>query len=415
MNRFFGFLKDIDKSSRSILYTCFFAFFFNGLFTLMMGSFLPDLKMQYGLTETQSGIMLSGHSAGNLLAAFTSGLVPLLLGRRKSMVVLCSMATLGFGMILVSGNPFWLVLAFIFTGIGRGSVSNFNNGTVNQLTNGNPAASNILHAFFAVGALSAPIVFLIFSRFGGWQAVVAGIIVLGLLVAVAFSRMRFQEDKPSRKDGAHSSMVFVKNRSYLIFAGMMFFYLCAEYSINGWLVTYLQSKPSLLTGFAASQNAQGALQAFSQSMASLLWIIILVGRLTCAALSAKIAQKKLLLVNSAGAVVFFALLLFGESIPMVVVSVAGLGFCLAGICPMIYSDASYITNVYPMGTSTLLALGSIGAIAMPSIVGVMADHFGFVGGMASILVSVILLLVLALLNALLPPQPVAGEHPAQEQ
>lgn len=142
-------------------------------------------------------------------------------------------------------------------------------------------------------------------------------------------------------------------------------------------------------------------------MATLLWVIILVGRLTCAALSRRIPQKRLLVATSAGVVAFFALLLFGSSVPMVTIAVAGLGFSLAGICPMIYSDASHITNIYPMGTSTLLALGSIGAIVMPSIVGGVADAYGFTGGMACIFVAVILLLTLAVINLAVPQKKMA--------
>ena len=211
--------------------------------------------------------------------------------------------------------------------------------------------------------------------------------------------MQFAQDMPDRKDKSQSSMSFLKNYSFLIWAGMMLFYLCAEYSISGWLVTYLQNKPSLLESFA---DSTGGLTTYSQVMATVLWAIILVGRLTCAALSTKIPQKTLLLTNSAGAVLFFALLLFGESIVVITLAVVGLGFCLSGICPMIYSDAPAVTNIYPMGTSTLLALGSVGAIAMPSVVGVMADAYGFTGAMGCILGAIILLLVFAILNVVLP-------------
>ncbi|MCE5344368.1 MAG: MFS transporter [Eubacteriales bacterium] len=241
-----------NRDTRCILLVCFFAFFFNGLQTLMMGSILPDMKVSYGLTDTQAGLMLSGHSAGNLAACFLSGLVPLWLGRRKSIVLLSALAATGFTMMLVSGNLIWLVAAFAFTGMGRGSVSNFNNATVNRVTDGSPTASNLLHSFFAVGAISAPLVFLLFSRIAGWRAAVGAIILLGVLVSLSFSRVRLKNDRPDRADRAQKSLAFLRNRTYLILSAMMFFYLCAEYAINGWLVTYLQSKPQLLAQFTAT-------------------------------------------------------------------------------------------------------------------------------------------------------------------
>ncbi len=41
-------------------------------------------------------------------------------------------------------------------GIGRGSVSIFNNSIINDYGDGTPAALNILHTFFAFGAFLAP-------------------------------------------------------------------------------------------------------------------------------------------------------------------------------------------------------------------------------------------------------------------
>jgi len=367
-----------DRGTRRILGACFLAFFLNGLTTLMMGSLLPDMKASYGLTDTQSGIILSGHSIGNLIACFLSGLVSLWLGRRKAIVALSIISSIGFTMVLFFGNPLWLIAAFILTGIGRGSISNFNNATVNRVTHGDPSASNVLHSFFAAGAICAPLVFLLASRVAGWKTAVVCIVLLGIGVTVNFSTLRLPDDRPDRADQSQKSLAFLRNPSFLIFCGMMFFYLCAEYSINGWLVTYLQSKPDLLKQFTGP-DAHAGLVAYSQTMATLLWAIMLAGRLTSAALAHRLPQKLLMMLDSVGVLIFFILLLSSHAILPITLSIAGLGFCMAGICPMIYSDASYINNVYPMGTSTILAIGSVGAIVMPVLVGIMADAYGFAG------------------------------------
>ena len=73
---------------------------------------------------------------------------------------------------------------------------------------------------------------------------------------------------------------------------------------------------------------------------------------------------------------------------------------MAGICPMIYSDAAIFTNTYPMATSALLAMGSTGAIIMPALVGALAEVFGFTGGMSAIFVSVAMLVICAVLNVI---------------
>ena len=395
----FSFFKKLDKRSRAVVFACYFAFMCNGLLNMMMGSMLPDLKAEYGLSDTVSGLFLSAHSAGNVIAGFVSALVPLFLGERKSIMLLSGMAILGFGMTVFWGNPVWLFLAFICIGFGRGSITNFTNRTVNRLTGGNPSASNCLHATFAVGAIVSPMAFLFLSLRFGWRAgpiFVAGCFLLNIL---SLSRMKLDVEYPDRNNRANRTLVFLKNPSFLILAGMMFCYVCSEYSVNGWLVTYIQNKQELLNSFGKSgAELDQAVKAYSQTMATLLWVVMLIGRLACAFASAKVPQKKLMMGLSLGMIVFFALLLTSSTIPMVTLSVAGLGFCMSGMSPMIYSDSATFSNVYPMVTSVLLVVGAGGSIIMNSLVGILADHFGFKVGMGAIFVTVIILGVLAILN-----------------
>jgi len=391
----FSFLRKLDKQGKILLATCFFAFFSNGSLALMMGSVMPDLKSAYGLSDTVSGLFLSAHSAGNLIAGFISGLVPLWLGQRKSIMLLASLGAVGFLMMVLWGNPIWLFVAFLFTGMGRGSVTNFDNRMVNLLSGGSPAATNLLHSSFAIGAILTPMVFLGLRTGVSWQVGLSYVIVLCAVSVWNFSRMRLKNDMPDRKDKVNSTMAFMKNPSFMILAMMMFCYLCSEYAINGWLVTYIQNKENLLASLAASgQNVT----AYSQTMATLLWVVMLIGRLLCAALSAKVGQKILMMASSFGVAIFFGLMLTSSTVAMVSVSVAGLGLCMAGICPMIYSDAAIFTNTYPMATSILLGVGSGGAILMPTLVGSLAERFGFNGGMSAIFVTVLLLVVFSVLN-----------------
>lgn len=394
-----AFFKNLDRSSRSTLYTCFFIYICSGIYSLIMGSMMPDLKAAYHLSDTMSGLLLSAHSAGNMIAGFVSALIPLYLGERRSITLLASLMALGFLMILISGNPVWMFVAFLLTGFGRGSVTNFNNRTVNVVSGGSPAATNLLHGSFALGAIVAPMLFLAVRTWLGWRAAVIAVVCISAVGLWRLSRLKLANDRPDRRDKKNRTLRFLKNPSFLIFGAMMFFYLCTEYAINGWLVTYIQNKQSLLSGFGASGEAlKDAVRAYSQSMATLLWIVMLAGRLFCAAVSARVPQKKMMLTASVGAAVFYGLMLASNTISVVTVCVAGLGFCMAGICPLIYSDAAIFTNTYPMATSILLAIGSSGAILMPTLVGALAERFGFGGGMSAIFVAVVLLVVSALLN-----------------
>lgn len=395
----FSLFKKLDRNSRSTLYTCFFIYLCSGIYALIMGSVMPDLKAAYHLSDTLSGLLLSAHSAGNMIAGFVSALIPLYLGEKRSITLLASLQAIGFIMVIIYGNPVWMLVAFLLTGFGRGSVTNFNNRTVNAVSGGSPTATNLLHASFALGSVAASMLFLAVSTWLGWRAALIVVVSIGAVGVWRLSRLKLVNDRPDRKDKKNRTLRFLKNPSFLIHGSMMFFYLCTEYAVNGWLVTYIQNKQSLLADFAAEGEALiSAVEAYSQSMAGLMWIVILVGRLFCAALSARVSQKKIMLVAGVGAAGFYGLMLVSNTIPVVTLCVAGLGFCMAGFGPMIYSDAAIFTNTYPLATSSLLAIGSAGAILMPALVGALAERFGFGGGMSAIFVAAVLLVVSSLLN-----------------
>ena len=103
----FAFIGKLQERERRVLYTCFFAFFCNGALALTQGSALPDLKAAYGLSDTISGIFLSAHSIGNLIAALISGLLPLYLGRKRSVLLMSALAFLGFFMMILSLKIFY--------------------------------------------------------------------------------------------------------------------------------------------------------------------------------------------------------------------------------------------------------------------------------------------------------------------
>lgn len=177
----------------------------------------------------------------------------------------------------------------------------------------------------------------------------------------------------------------MKDKRFLLLCAMLFCYMCVETSVNGWLVTYL--------------TESGVMSArYAQVLASLLWLIILVGRLTCGMLSRRVKVRSLLLCLSAGVACFFVLLMLGRSLAVITVSIIGLGFCMAAICPLINAQCGPYYGVYSMAVGMTLVIGSVGSILMPMVVGVVASSQGFTGGMSTIVAAVLLLVGMAFLN-----------------
>ena len=59
----------------------------------------------------------------------------------------------------------------------------------------------------------------------------------------------------------------------------------------------------------------------------------------------------------------------------------------------------YATELYTQfNVDAIIRIGSAGGIAMPTIVGALADHYGFAGGMTAILVAICMLVLCSAIN-----------------
>ncbi|MDD3766137.1 MAG: MFS transporter [Eubacteriales bacterium] len=383
-----SFYKQLGKDERYILTCCFFVFAVNGLYSMILGSMLPLISSEYQLSNVISGSLISAHQIGNLLASFIAGVLPIYIGRKNSVIFLCVFVIAGFLLMISTGNPLLLLLAFLFTGISRGSISNFNNSIVNEVSNSSAAAINFLHSVFAVGALLAP--FLVIAGVNlmgskGWK--LAGI-VIAVLAAVAmflFSRAKLVDAKVQKKS-KKMSYKFLKFIPFWINSGILFFYLCAEATINGWIVKYFVDSSIMTTEYA-------------QVLASLLWAVILIGRLVVSAVGNKIPKKKILLVTSIGTTLFYMLLLSSRNTTVITLAIAGLGFSMAGIYPTTIANVGNTLKEYPMSLGMLLIIGGMGSILMPTITGALSDLFGIFAGMSAIVVAIFLMLVFVIINA----------------
>lgn len=377
-----SFFSQLDPRNKYILLCCFFVFAVNGLYGMILGSLLPLISNAYNLNNTISGGLISAHQVGNLIAGFIAGVLPLYLGRKKAVIFMCCFVVMGFLIMILTGNPVLLILGFLFTGLSRGSISNFNNTMVNEISNSSSAALNILHSIFAIGALLAPFLVILSTRLTGdfgWKLSAIVIIVLALISMILFSRMDMGESVRI-KQKTDKSYVFIKDRKFQIGAGILFFYLCCEATINGWMVKYF-----IDSGIMSIQ--------YAQILASLLWVVILAGRLTTAFIGERIPKKITLTVLSAGTVMFYLLLLSTRNVTTITFAIMGLGFSMAGIYPTTVSTLGGIIKTYPMSMGVLLMIGGSGAIIMPIITGALADSFGVLAGMSAIIVATFMMLI----------------------
>ncbi|MBO5373417.1 MAG: MFS transporter [Lachnospiraceae bacterium] len=371
------FLKDKVKKKQFLFSYCVFVI--NGMLALSVGSLLPFIRDAKGLDYAFCGIIVSLHSVGNLISSFTAGVLPVFIGRKKSILTFNAFFALAYVLIVFSGNKWAIALAFVLTGLARGATSNFCNTVINNLAPGKAGVINGLHAMFSIGAFSFPILLTLLTatNAGNWIYACYFMLAMGILSWLLYFMIPLDCDKVERKQGGASDFGFFKEPLFLMCTATMFFYLCAEQGVIGWMVTYFQD-----TGLMP--------EWFSQISASVLWIMILAGRLTTAWLSARVKKERLLLVMGLGIVLFFFLLITSTSGALIVLGVIGFGYSMAGIYPTTVAISGWISKKYPLAWSFQLTFASLGSILMPSIIGKIAESAGIFYGMSSIVAVVLI-------------------------
>lgn len=378
MSKFLQNLK-VEQENYGLLGTIYFAFFASGLMSVMLSAILPYVRDENALNYAQSGLMLSAHQFGNLCAVLVAGVLPYAIGRKKSTLLMSSATVLGLALMMLVHSSWTLAAAFALTGIGRGTMSNICNVVISDTSGNKTGALNLLHAIFATGALISPVVVYAFTRSSseGWKfsALTAAALSVAAWSLIARSKL---SDTPSEKESG-GSFSFLKSASFWVNTMILFFYLCAEVSIVGWLVIYFED-----TGILPSSAAK--------FVPAMLWLMIMAGRLLCAAFFSLLDKNKLLLVLSLCFSLCFAGMLASRSTAACIAFLLGTGFSMAGIYPTILSVMQGSSST--VATGFLIAIAGLGGILMPGIVGAVADSHGLAGGVAMILTALAAMIIL---------------------
>lgn len=375
-----------DEKKRKQLIYSYLVFVFNGMLALSIGAMMPFIRDERNLSYALCGTLVSLHSIGNLISSFFAGALAVKLGRKRSILLFNACFAVAYALILFGNSPIWLAIAFTMTGLARGATSNFCNATVNGLAPGKAAWINGLHAMFSIGAFSFPVFLILLTKNNpaNWIYACIFMLIIGIISWILYYLIPVEAQVASanskKNENGNNSFGFWKYPVFYLTILTLFFYLCAEQGVIGWLVTYFKD-----TGLLDASLAQ--------LMASVQWIMILAGRLATAWLSTKVKKEKLLPVMGVGLVVFFLLLINSQSMGFIILGIIGFGFSMAGIYPTTVSFSGKLIQEYPMAWSFILTFASFGSILMPSAIGAIAENAGIIAGMSSVAAAVVIDLI----------------------
>ncbi len=377
LDKFLG----VEKDNSALLYRAYFAFFASGMMANVLGSLLPCIVEEYGLTLTFQGTILSANQVGNLLALWLSGYLPFAIGRKKSTVLLGSGIVIGFiGSVLI-GNPIVLLVCFVIIGLGRGTMSNITNVIVGETAGNKVAGLNLLHGSFAIGAFISPFLVVLF----GSQRWRTPALIIALAMAVALVLLAKSNLSNTKSVKASQDSAFPKAFSFWLNTFILFCYLCAETTFMGWLVTYFINQ-----GIFPS--------AFANAMSALLWLMILVSRLLTVVVSEKVKKERIILFLGVCMTLFTVALVNTTNSVIATVCVLCIGLSMGGIYPTTLATMEKKFSQSTAAIGICIGVATLGAVIMPNVVGYLAENVSMNFALRSILVPLVIMLVLQVIK-----------------
>ena len=355
-------------------------FFLGGICAISAGIIVSILRDRYSLSYSFSGTLVSAMSIGNMLALMISGVLPGKIGEKGTTLILSSGAFFGYLLMAVTGSPILLLAAFLLAGVSKGCTANKCTLLVSNNTDDKQKALSMLNAWFAFGALLCPFLVSFLQRKSNTLPML-GVSFAGLCLWLLFlwAGLPGKPSGPERKNAADYS--FFRSPVFWILTMLLFCQNAAEYTVNGWVVTYYKNE----------QILSGPLAAYTVTVQ---WGLNLVARLLLAFVLKVKKPYKALAVMGVGVTVMYAVLLRMHSAVPALIVLGLFAFSIAGVYPMTIACTGEMMSSASLGF--LLSFAGIGGIVFPWLVGVIADAAGLRTGMAVNLIPCAGIIVLPL-------------------
>ena len=229
---------------------------------LLVPSLIRSIKVTFDQTDAGIGVVYLVYSVAYALGSVLGGQIMERIGRRTVLVgaaVLHGSGIAGFGLA-----PSWplFLLAMLPAGLGAGCLDGGSNGLVLDVyREGRGRAMNLLHVWFSVGALLAPLLIGRAVDAGlSWEAVMllSAAPLAALALAYALVPMPSGRRTPGVKQTAAADTGPLLSGPLILLGVAIASYVAAEIGVSNWLVRFLEPAPLATATLALSLMWAGA-------------------------------------------------------------------------------------------------------------------------------------------------------------
>ena len=340
---------------------------------LLIPSLIRSIKLAFEVDDAGIGVVYLAYALTYAVGSFGGGPATERLGRPAILggaALVHAAGVLGLGL---APSFSWFIAAALLGGLGAGCLDGGANGVVLDLyREGRGRAMNLLHLFFSLGALSAPLLIGLAVESGvPWQTVTIVTSVPILLLAIAYVVVPM----PSGRRGAGST---VRDGSATPSAGRLLSgpiiilsvaiatYVASEVGVSNWLVRFLEPAPLTTATLALS----------------LYWAGIAVGRLVSSVIADRFDHRRFTMACALGMAVTIAAAVLVASLPVQIALFALAGVASGPVFPMIVAIGGerFPDRSAAVG-GTLTGMAIFGSTLYPPAMGFLSISVGLTAAM----------------------------------
>jgi FHS family glucose/mannose:H+ symporter-like MFS transporter len=334
-----------------------------GIVMAMLGAILPSLFERIGFGAAAAGNLFLTMNFAMLVTTLFFGPLVDRFGFKALLAVSAFLVAVAF-LLLSRASTYGLVLvAAVVLGLGGGGLNGGTNALTSDIHEGDKrgAALNVLGIFFGFGALSIPFLIGTLRELLGLRVILQLAAFLSLVPFVIYVALPFPKAKQARGFPIKAAAGIVRSPLLWLCAFILFFQSANEFTVGGWISTYLQ-KTFGLGGGAAALVLAGY------------WAAMMSGRLLSSRLLRAVRGVTLVFASASLALLAAVLMAVAPAGAAAAAGAVAIGFGFAAIYPTTLAIvgerfASFTGTAF----SLVIAVGLVGGMLAPWLAGKIAQ------------------------------------------
>jgi fucose permease len=334
-----------------------------GIVMAILGAILPSLFERVGFGAAAAGNLFLTMNFAMLVTTVFFGPLVDRFGFKSLLAVSAFLVALAFFLLSRAASYGLILGAAVVLGLGGGAL----NGGTNALTSDLHAAEdrgpalNILGIFFGFGALTIPFLIGTLRQALGLERILLLATALALAPFVVYAALSFPKAKQAQGFPIKEAAAIARRPLLWLAALILFFQSANEFTVGGWISTYLGRTFGFAPGAAALVLAG-------------YWAAVMAGRLLSSRLVRRAGPERLILGSAVLALAAAAVMAFAPSGAAAAAGAIAIGLGFAAIYPTTLAIVGgRVAALSGTAFSVVIAVGLVGGMLAPWLAGRIAE------------------------------------------